>query len=181
MKSLGAAAGWLGSAAVGGWRKSVAAVQESGVVDQIRDNTAALVTKTGEVTQNVVAKVTDEQFLAQQKERASIFSKNVVDTSADWFSQLTQEKDPNENFDPFADLNHLKSTSTGKMGGMEGAPVHAEPETVAGNLQRMSTGTMQGFSSDATLAPAYPARQAAPKAAAKKDDIWSDDNWGEDF
>ena len=45
--------------------------------------------------------------------------------------------------------------------------------TVAGNLQRMSTGTMQGFSSDATLAPAYPARQAAPKAAAKKDDIWS--------
>ena len=81
----------------------------------------------------------------------------------------------------FADLNHLKSTSTGKMGGMEGAPVHAEPETVAGNLQRMSTGTMQGFSSDATLAPAYPARQAAPKAAAKKDDIWSDENWGEDF
>ena len=57
MKSLGAAAGWLGSAAVGGWRKSVAAVQESGLVDQIRDNTAALVTKTGEVTQNVVAKV----------------------------------------------------------------------------------------------------------------------------
>ena len=53
--------------------------------------------------------------------------------------------------------------------------------TVAGNLQRMSTGTMQGFSSDATLAPAYPARQAAPKAAAKKDDIWGDDNWGEDF
>ena len=45
-------------------------------------------------------KVTDEQFLAQQKERASIFSKNVVDTSADWFSQLTQEKDPNESFDP---------------------------------------------------------------------------------
>ena len=126
-------------------------------------------------------KVTDEQFLAQQKERASIFSKNVVDTSADWFSQLTQEKDPNENFDPFADLNHLKSTSTGKMGGMEGAPVHAEPETVAGNLQRMSTGKMQGFGSDATPAPAYPARQAAPKAAAKKDDIWSDENWGEDF
>ena len=69
-------------------------------MDQIRDNTAALVTKTGEVTQNVVAKVTDEQFLAQQKERASTFSKNVVDTSADWFSQLTQEKDPNESFDP---------------------------------------------------------------------------------
>ena len=69
-------------------------------MDQIRDNTAALVTKIGEVTQNVVAKVTDEQFLAQQKERASIFSKNVVDTSADWFSQLTQEKDPNESFDP---------------------------------------------------------------------------------
>ena len=118
-------------------------------MDQIRDNTAALVTKTGEVTQNVVAKVTDEQFLAQQKERASIFSKNVVDTSADWFSQLTQEKDPNENFDPFADLNHLKSTSTGKMDGMEGAPVHAEPESahvVLPFVKYGDTDLLDGFS-----------------------------------
>jgi hypothetical protein len=181
MKNLGAAAGWLGSAAIGGWRKSVAAVQDSGIVDQIRDNTAALVTKTGEVTRDVVTKVTDEQFIAQQKERISVVSKNVVDSSTDWFSQLTAEKDPNEDFDPFADLKDLKSTSTGSMSGFGGAPAVEEKETVAGNLQKMSTGKMQGFGGGPAPAPAYPTGQAAPKEAAKKNDIWSDDNWGEDF
>jgi hypothetical protein len=130
-----------------------------------------VVSKTGEVTRDIATKVTDEQFLAQQKERLSVVSKNVVDSSTDWFAQLTAEKDADDDFDPFADL---KSTSTGNMSGFGG--VQEEPETVATKLEKLSTGKMQGFGSDAAAAPA-----PAPKEAAKSKDIWGDDNWGEDF
>ena len=49
----------------------------------------------------------------------------------------------------FADLNHLKSTSTGKMDGMEGAPVHAEPESahvVLPFVKYGDTDLLDGFS-----------------------------------
>lgn len=140
-------AGWFGTQTVGLAKRASTAAQDAGIVEGLKDGATWVAHTTGEA----VNKVSDEQFIAQQKQRLSTVTQTVVQNSTDWFGNL---KNNRKDADAFGGLQNM---STGNMQGF-GNSASSPAADPAGQVSAEQV-------------------SAAPAAKPKKD-IWDDDDWG---